>query len=269
MEKVYEKKNFGIPVTILIILAYFIGFSLVRSLSGTLLIAILFAGAVFSLQFDDKVKNAVKHSYIFATLFHLLYFLFDILESFINMVFGGRFNNINNIGDFFYEINFFQRAFNALYTYGLLIVDIALVVIFGLFIIMALFKKDMNLFFVKTVLGEAAPKPKKQASTYNQPPVAPYGQPPVSGQPHAPQGHVFQKPQAPVNQQPPAPQAPVNQQIPVPQAPVNQQPPVSPAAPQPAQPQMGDKKLEVACPSCGNLNNSQAKFCASCGSIIK
>lgn len=260
MKKLYERKNIGIPVTILIIIAYLIGYSLTRSLSGTLLTAVLFAGAIFSLQFDDRVKNAVKHSYIFATFVQLVYFAFEIFSKFITMVFGGRITNINSIQDIFYDIGFFQRTFNILYTYGLHLVEIAVIVVFALFIIMTLLKKDVNIGLVENILGDAPAKPKNKPSTYqNQsgqgqqnfnrppvPPVGPQGQPPVA------------PPQAPVNAQTPlAPhQTPVNVQTPVEtaQAPVNQQSPLAHKAP--------------GCHNCGHVNQSEAKFCSSCGSKL-
>lgn len=249
MEKFYEKKNLGVPVTILVILAYFIGYSLTRSMSGTLLVAVLFAGVVFSLQFDDRVKNAVKHSYIFAALVQLVYMLFNVFETFISIFTSGRV-------DGYYVFGFIPRALTFLYTYGLILVNIAVVAVFALFIIMALLKKDLNIGLVSSILGDAPSKPKKQKPTYNQhqvPPVAPYNQAPVA------------PPQAPVN-----PQAPVAPKAPVapPQAPVNPQAPVAPKAPV-APPQAPAMKADGGCHNCGHVNVSDAAFCASCGSKLK
>lgn len=226
MDKFYEKKNLGMPVIMLIVLSYFIGYSLTRSLSGTLLIAVLFAGAVFSLQFDERVKNAVKHSYIFATYFYLIGFVFDILKSFTAMFYSGRIPTLSSLTDVFYGYGIVSRALTFIHTYGLIVVDIAVVVIFGLFILMSLLNKDINLMFVKKTMGDAPSKAKRQPAPSPQAP--------------------------PVNQQP----------VPTPQAqPVNQQPVPAPQA-QPVQ------KVSGTCPSCGKVNNANAKFCAACGSKL-
>lgn len=230
MVKFYEKKNLGIPVTILTLLAYFIGYSLTRSLSTTLFVAVLFAGAVFSLDFDDRVKNAVKHSYIFATLFYLLYLAFDVLEYLTSMFSGGNLPSINSFKDVFFGLGIIPRALTAICTYGMIFVNIAVVVMYGIFLLMSILNKDVNMSFVKKILGEAPAKPKNQAL-------------------------LAQAPAAPVNQQPakqPAPQAPaVNQQPAQQSAPAPQAPPV--------------QEAKGTCPGCGTVNASDAKFCGSCG----
>lgn len=244
MEKFYEKKNLGIPTTILVILSYLIGYSLTRSLSGTLLVAVLFAGAVFSLEFDDRVKNAVKHAYIFAVYAQLIYILLDIFESLVNLVYGGRYTS-GAYANMFFELNFLQKALNFLYTYGVIIINIAVIVIFGLFIVMSLLNKDLNLFCVKGVLGEGKAKPKKEQPV---PPVSPVAPPPV-----APVPPVAPQASAPA----PAPIPPVAPQAPQASAPAPA--PVPPAAPQ---------KPAGTCSNCGKVNSSQAKFCAACGSKL-
>lgn len=245
MVKFYEKKNLGIPVTIITLLAYFIGYSLTRSLSTTLFVAVLFAGAVFSLDFDDRVKNAVKHSYIFATLFYLLYLAFDVLEYLTSMFSGGNLPSINSFKDIFFGLGIIPRALTAICTYGMIFVNIAVVVMYGIFLLMSILNKDVNMSFVKKILGEAPAKPKNQAL-------------------------LAQAPAAPVNQQPakqPAPQAPaVNQQPaqqPAQQAPAVNQQPAQQSAPAPQAPPVQEAK--GTCPGCGTVNASDAKFCGSCG----
>lgn len=275
MEKFYEKKNFGIPVTILNILAYLIGYSLTRTLSGSLLVAVLFAGVVFTLQFDDRVKNAVKHSYIFATYFILIDFVFDIFASLGSFFSNGKLPSLSTFQGITYGFGIISRVLTIIYTYALIILDLAVLVIFGLFILMALLNKDLNLFCVKKVLGEAPPKPKHQPPVNPQQPQPPYGQQSVNQQQPQPQQPTpAPVPQVPVQQQPiqqqpapaPVPQAPVPQQsvqqqpapAPVPQAPVQQ-----PPAPAPVQQAPG------ACTNCGHVNVSGAKFCASCGTKLQ
>ena len=169
MEKFYEKKNFGIPVIILNVLAYLIGYSLTQSLTNTLLIAVLFALVVFSLQFDDKVKNAVKHSYIFAICFILIFLAFDLLSSFTSIFSSGRLPSLSSFQDGYFGFVIIPRALTFLYTYALIIVNIAVTVIYGLFILMTLLKRDMDLYCVKKILGEVPPKPKNQPPAPQQP----------------------------------------------------------------------------------------------------
>lgn len=237
MEKFYERKNFGIPVTILVLLAYFIGYSMTRSLSGTLLVAILFAGAVFSLHFDDRVKNAIKHSYIFATIVHLVYFVFEIFLKLITAVFGGRVSALSSMNEMLYGVGFFQRGLNVLYSLGLFIVEVAVIVIFALFIIMTLMKKDVNIGLVANILGDAPPKPKNQPPTYQN---------------QQGQQNQYQSPVAPPVAPPQAPVAP-------PAA-----PPQAPVAPQ--EPTIGNNG---GCSNCGHVNPNEAVFCASCGAKLK
>lgn len=180
MEKLYKKKNFGIPATILLILTYLIGYSLTQSLSGTLLVALLFAFAVFTFDFDDKVKNAVKHSYIFATIGKLLLLMFEIVNTISTVFMGGRIT-INSISDMFYGYGFFSRVLSFLFATGLLVVNVAIIVVFALCIIMALLDKEVNIGFVANILGEKPKKEENEQPTYNQnippvPPVGPHGQ---------------------------------------------------------------------------------------------
>lgn len=240
MEKYYEKKNFGIPVIILNILAYLIGYSLTRSLSGTLLIAVLLVGVVFSFQFDNKVKNAIIHSYIIATYFILIGFAFDILESFIGIFSNGRLASMNTFGDISYGLGIVPRVLTFLYTYSMIIVDIAAVVVFGLFVLMTLLGKEINLSFVKKIFKERQPKKNNPAPVQQAPYQQPVNQQPVT--PPAAQATV----QQPVT--PPAAQAPVQQPVTPPPTPVRLAPGV--------------------CANCGNANGSDSKFCASCGSKL-
>ena len=149
------------------------------------------------------------------------------------MFYGGSMPSLDNFqGRLRYAFNFLPRALTFINTYGLIIVDISLVVIFGLFILMSLLNKDMNLFCVRKVLGEAPPKPK-------QPAPAP-----------APQQQASQPVSAPAPQQ----QAQVQQPVPTP----------APARVE----QTPEQKVNGACANCGKVNNPEAKFCASCGSKL-
>ena len=240
MEKLLEKKNFGIPVTILSILAYLIGYSLTQSLSGTLLVAVLFAFVVFSFNFDLKVKNAVKNAYIFAAIVRLVLFFFDIFGSIVNTVMGGRYS-ISSINDYFYDYNFFKRFLSYFHSYGLLLVEIAVIVIFALCILMTLLDKDINIGFVGTIVGDKPKKPK-----YHQP--------------QQPQQPTYYQ-QAP-NQAPPAPgaqPAPAFQPAPQVQQAVQEQ-----AATQAPAPGTTTAKGKF-CSNCGKENVSGAVFCAGCG----
>lgn len=232
MEKMFEKKNFGIPVTILSILAYLIGYSITQTTSGTLLVAILFAFVVFSFDFDLQVKNAVKHSYIFATIAKLVLFFFDIFGSIVNTVIGTKIS-ISSLNDYFYDYNFFKRFLSYCHSYGTMLLDIAIVVIFALCLLLTLLGKEINIGFVGTILGD---KPKKQ--NYQQPQQPTYYQ------------------QAP-NQAPAAQQPSLQVQQAVQQQAATQAPAPNQAAAQ-----------SKFCSKCGKENVAAATFCAGCGTKI-
>lgn len=177
MEKLHEKKNFGIPVTLLTLFAYLIGYSLTKSISGTLLVAILFAGIVFGFQFDDKVKNAVKNSYVVGIMIQLIYFLIQLIESLINTVNGGKINtSFNSLSDLFYG---YTSALNVM-SFISFLVNAFVIVIYSIFIIMALMGKDVNIGFISNIFGERSKNINNPNPTYNQPPVAPNNHAPVN-----------------------------------------------------------------------------------------
>lgn len=230
MEKLMEKRNLGIPVTILTLLAFFIGYSLTVDYS-TLLVAVLFAVLVFSFQFDDKVKAAVKQSYIISIISNVVFIGLEIILHFSELVTPHD-----------YEESTVQTIFANIYRYGVTIVRIAVIVIFLIFLIYALIKKDMKIGFVSNILGEGAPKPQPvyqqpippmYQQPYNQPP-----QPPIYNQPVGQPTTAYQPPQQPV-----------------------QQPPM------PAQP-AGQPSHGIKCTKCGTENKVGAMFCASCGTKL-
>ena len=161
MERLSEKRNLGIPATILCVIAYLIGYLLSNSLSGGLLVAVLFAVAVFGFQCDERVKNAVKQSYIIATLVQLINLIFTVLEYFFELVTPQEFsvNNVYNINleelKDVYDLNAFQNALQYILKYGKSIVDFAVVVVFIIFIIQALRNRELKFGFIQKLLGEA------------------------------------------------------------------------------------------------------------------
>ena len=161
MEKLSEKRNLGIPATILCLLAYLIGYLLTYSLSGGLLVAVLFAAAVFGFQCDDRVKNAVKQSYIIVALYHLIILFFEVLEYFVELVTPKEFsvNNVYNINleelKDMHDLNAFQNALQYILKYGKSIVEVAVIVVFIIFIIQALRNKEFKFGFIQKLLGEA------------------------------------------------------------------------------------------------------------------
>jgi len=167
VEKLREKKNLGIPVTILVLFAYLIGYSLSKNLSGTLIAALIFGAAVFALNFDDKVKNAVKHSYVFAILFQLIYFVINLITSFASLFIGGL-DNIK-IENFFYSFNYYRSAPVLFPIFIILLlsflVDAAVTVVYVICIIMTLIGKDVKIGIISNILGEAQPK-----NTYSRQP---------------------------------------------------------------------------------------------------
>ncbi len=176
MEKLFDKKNLGIPVTILSLLAYFIGYYLTLNFSG-LLVAVVFAVLVFALDFDDKVKTAVKQSYIFALFFNLVYLGLAILSNLSDLITPSDYND-----EFF-----LQKAFFNIHKYASILFNIAVIVVFVLFIICVLIKKDMKLGFISNLSGEG---------TKQQKPMPQVGQPvppmPQVGQPVPPMNQQVQ-----------------------------------------------------------------------------
>lgn len=260
LEKVLEKKNFGIPVTILTVFAYLIGYSLTRNLTGTLLVAFLFAALVFTFQFDNKVKNAVKYSYIIAVIIHLIYLVFDLFEVFISIVFGGKFTGLNSLD--IYDYNEFRRVLSFLYTYGLLIVNGLVIVIFGILILKALLRNDVKIDFIDDIFAPKQPKP----------PVKPRpakGQSPMHSKPVQTKPPVQPSVQAPrqVNDQTSMDTKPVQaQEVIRPQESEEDQVPVQTQTAD--QPQTPLKHNPERCSNCGRVNHKGAIYCASCGSKL-
>ena len=217
MEKLYEKKNFGIPVIILTLLAYFIGYSFTLDYSN-LLVAVIFAILVFSFQFDEKVKSAVKQSYIIAFLVNLIYLGFDMLY---------QLTQITTTTD--YNYNHFQSVISIIYKYGISIFRIGVVIIFFVFLLNSFMRKDTKINFISKILGEGTPKPApvypQQGPMMGQPPIQQYYQPqmqqPMYQQPMLMPGQMQgQMPAQPPLQQQPMPvflnptQQPIQQSIP-------------------------------------------------------
>lgn len=308
MGKLYEKKNFGIPVTILIALTYLIGYSLAKNLSGTLLAALIFAAAVFVFDFDDRVKNAVKHSYVFAIGIQLLYFLIELLGSVVTMFYGGSVE-IKSLMEFFYSFGYIRRLPMFLYFFVTFLVNAAAIIIYAICIILTLIGKDIKIGVIANILGEAPSKNKYDQNYYKQPgyPIPPAGQ--YSQRPYT-------QPNGPGNQQVPPMQSgsPMNNKEPY----VQVQPPYiqnqsvqtpvkeqdnftqtqsgqvttqpqdnsaqsqtvqSSAEPQDSsvqqqsvqktdQPQKDISHVDF-CPNCGKVNDNDAVYCSNCGLKLK
>lgn len=264
MEKFYEKKNLGIPVVILSILAYIIGYTLIFKLDNALIAAIIFAAIVFGLQFDDSVKSAVKQSYIIAFLAKLVFLGFELYEYLISFfvpksynigdIFSGGLGGLEDIFELtMYGPKLFYKILVGIDTYGKIIVSALLTVLYFIFILQAIRGKEFKIGFISVILGDIP----RKAPAY-KPPVTPPQTPSMQ--------YTYGQPQGP------APQAPVQPQTPAPQA--TDQPQAS--APQaPAQPQATVQQQEQApalqgkfCPSCGKPNKLDALFCSSCGTKL-
>lgn len=200
MEKLFEKKNLGIPTALLVLISYFIGYYFSSDLSG-LLIALIFGFTVFALNFDDKVKIAIKQSYVVGLAFALIYMFTGILNQFNN--------TISAITNYQNPLHI-QTIFNDLFAVVNNLLNVADIIIFAILIIMAFAGKEVKLGFISGILGEGV---KKQ-----NPPV-----------------HQQQVPPAPVQYQQPIQQpAPMQYQQPIQPAPIQNQQPVSPVNQQPA-----------------------------------
>lgn len=252
MEKFYDKKNLGIPVLILNVIAYLTGYLLILKLEAGLIAAVIFAAIVFGLQFDDTVKSAVKQSYAIALLARLVYMGFDLLDYFNSLLSPPQYN-LNNIfedgldglKDFFaigmYGPRLFQRILAGISFYGKLIVSIALGVVFFIFILQAFRGKELKFRFISVILGDIP----RKAPAY-KPPTAPQT-PPMQNTYAQPQPQP-QAPQAPAQPQPQAPQAPAQ-----PQGPAEQR---------------SEAAQVKYCHHCGKANSQNALFCASCGTKL-
>lgn len=261
MEKFYEKRNCGIPVTIMNIIAYLIGYSLTQNLAATLLIAVLFAAVVFSLQFDDRVKNAIKHSYIIATLFLLIYMIFNLFSSIISIFSNSR---LSSFQDGYYKFGFFPLVLGFFGTYGLILVNIVATIAFGLLIFITILNKDVDFAFVKKILGEL-PHRKTPQKPVNQQPVHPFFQQTDNLQANRPSGQqaTNQSVTPPFGQQTPVQPKPEQEASAHQQKEGQPEPPVR----QQAVSQTPLSNPE-ACPNCGKVNISGAKFCGACGTKL-
>lgn len=296
-EKFYEKKNFGIPVTILIILAYLIGYSLIKSLAGTLIAALLFAAAVFLFNFDERVKNAVKHSYVAAILFLLVYFILDALKSLFSF-FSGGVNTINSLDDILYNYDSYIRTTSSSTFVFLLLtflVDLAVIVYYAVCIIFAMTGRDVKIDFILSLIGEQPKKNTYQRQPYGQqrggfykPPVnqaGPFNNPQSgyqNGQPN-PNAHVDSQ-VPPVNSGQPGPQAYGSVQGQSVQSTLKQNDQQGQEAEQQVHPQNDQPQHQTSqasdnddfenqninvCPNCGRVNNHDASFCSSCGMKLR
>lgn len=176
MEKLFERKNLGIPAALLVLISYFIGYYFSSDLSG-LLVAVIFGLIVFALDFDDKVKTAVKQSYVVGLAFALIYMLVGILYQFSNMI-----TTITNYQNPLH----IQTIFNDLYVIIHNLLNVADILVFAILIIMSFAGKGIHMGFISGMLGD---KPKKQ-------------NPPAFQQPIQPAPVQYQPPVTPVNQQP-------------------------------------------------------------------
>lgn len=286
MGKFYEKKNFGIPVTILIVFAYLIGYSLTKSLSGTLVAALLFAAAVFAFDFDERVKNAVKHSYVFAFLFQLIFFVLEFISDIIvKLIYGGTVD-LSSLSDIFFSARSYWNVQNYFLSVLTFIVNAAVIVIYAICIIMAFAGKDVRIGFIANMLGEVLPK-----NNFNRPQTNYYNQqvPPAQNmRPSAPNSQYTVHTNAPNNPsvQNVYPQAPVNPQGPnshgYSQGPGVQATDVQGQSPYTQSQPTGQPNTQQApnttqtsgstaniCPNCGKANHSNAIYCAACGTKLK
>lgn len=175
MEKFFEKKNLGIPATLLVLIAYFIGYYISNNLGG-LLVAVLFGAIVFTFDFDEKVKTAVKQSYVVGLIFTLIYMFVGVLYQFIDII-----NTLIGSNDPYHIQTFFNNAYTIIYN----ILNVVVVIVFALLIMASFSNKEVKMNFVLGILDRT----QKQNSTVYQQSVQ-----------QAPQG--FQQQVPPTYQQP-------------------------------------------------------------------
>ena len=241
MEKILEKKNLGVPATIVCVLAYIVGYSLTNSFSN-LLVALLLAFVVFSLQFEDRVRVAVKQAYVFAFFVNIIYLMFDILNKLLDL---GASSSRR-----FFSFSFIHNPFNIL----LALIKITVIVFFLLFILFALMKKDIKMNFLVNMLDDTVPNPNQR---YQQPAQPMYQQP--IQQPA--QQSMYQNPvQQPAHQ--PMYQQPIQQPT---QQSMYQKPVQQPVQQSVQQQQVQQSVQPTPCSNCGAVNQPGSLFCAKCG----
>lgn len=183
MEKFLEKKNLGMPVTLLALLAYVIGYYMTNNFSG-LLVAVVFGVIVFAFDFEDAVKTTVKQSYTIAVLFDLIYLVLGILFQLSNMVSGIS---------YIFPGSLYSLA-NSFYLFLSSVVNIAVIVVFALMLLFILLKKDIKLDFILHILGEGKPKAQPVPPVYQQPVQPVPQQMPSPVPPTAQQGNNVSQP---------------------------------------------------------------------------
>lgn len=187
MDKLLAKKNLGISATLLVVIAYFLGYYISVNYAG-FLVAIVFAVIVFALDFDDRVKTAVKQAYILGLFFCLIYLGLGIFDQMTVLV---------------TRVSFVNTLFDNLYTYANSIFTMFVIIVFAILIILALCKKDTKINFLLSIIGEGAPKPQPM---YQQP-IPPMQPMPQQMPPQQMPGPMYQQPVPPMPQQS-APAAP-------------------------------------------------------------
>ncbi|MDF2541616.1 MAG: hypothetical protein K0S47_1334 [Herbinix sp.] len=260
-----EKKNFGVPATLLSIITYVMGYSLSQFNYSTLIIAIPFAIMVFAFPFEDKVRNAVKQAYLLAFFAMILYLA---LEAYYNVI-----SIMSPAENTSYSIfNIYNILYN-FYKYATNIFKIASTVIFLVFILSSILKKELKFEFLLKIYEEALPKqapysvrqpvyqpgnqqggfPVQQPNQpmYQQPGQSIHGVKPVQSVPTGPQMNSGQG------------QSYAGQQV------QSAQPQQSTYLNQPLQsaPQ-NNQSQGIPCPSCHTVNGPGAAFCSKCGTKL-
>lgn len=176
MEKCYEKKNFGIPVMVLSLLAYLIGYLLISTISYGLLLSMIFAAAIFGFEFEDKVKRAFMQSFIIAVLIRVLSFAISLFDEFAKLVSPrgtgmSVLNSTSKLEDLMdvYDLNWFHIILQYISKYCNLIVQVAAIVIFMVFIIQTLRNKEVSIPFINKIIDKNSGNPCAKCGKSNKP----------------------------------------------------------------------------------------------------
>ncbi len=129
-----EKRNLGIPITLLLFLSYLIGYSFSNNVYG-FIPAIIFGVIIFLFDFDERVTIAVKQSFFIGFLILMIHLALNII------------GQLNELSNFWSTLN--SVALSKIYQVGNSVVEILTTLIYIIFIVLAILNRDIR---IKSIL---------------------------------------------------------------------------------------------------------------------
>lgn len=137
MDKLIEKKNFGIPSSILCIIAYVLGFNVANLSVYVLLPLFIFVTAVFAFNFEDRVVIALKQSLVFGFIAYIIGLCLSAYDNLIILIRPLDYSSYSAEGLHYVLAKISVICANVL--------DIAVIVVFAVLILSALLHKDVKI----------------------------------------------------------------------------------------------------------------------------